>query len=119
MTPTPYVPPPRRPEFYTADDYMAHVHEAIRMGRDYWEPRTAAEIDALIRAFPERGRRYLPSAECLRYMGLQDDLGEPVEPLTDREAERIIASMVAEPVAWGKVLCACIDAAQEAKAADV
>ena len=101
---------PRR--FQSDDDFLAAVREAILHGQPIPEPQTPDELEALALHHPELVWRYLPSRECLRYMGLPDDLGKPVEPLPERQSKRIIKTLLDDPATWGRVGQMCIDAAQ-------
>ena len=98
----------------SADDYLRHVAAALREGRDIIPPRTRAHLLALGERYPALARRYREDAASY---GLPDRWLDPPEPHTTDDAARLIATLMADPSTWGRVIQHCIRAADGREAA--
>jgi hypothetical protein len=82
-----------RPEFHGPDDYVEDVTKCLESGYEPFDPATIAELHAALERWPEYARRWLPNAaECLK-LGIDPTIGQPVEPLSEREQERLLVTL--------------------------
>jgi hypothetical protein len=82
-----------RPNFHGPDDFVEHVAACVASGHEPFAPATIAELHAALEAFPDFARRWLPPAEDCERFGIDPTIGQPVEPLTDREQERFLVTL--------------------------
>jgi|GEM_PF-2796014 hypothetical protein len=87
--------PPERPWFRTADDYLAHVAAAVQQWCEPWPPATVDELRAVAAWFPSLAKRWLPTPEIRRRLGVPY-LGRPVKPWSGLAQERLLATLVAD-----------------------
>lgn len=85
-----------RPNFASAAEYIAHVHQALRTGRQPWEPMTRQELEAAVDAFPNQPYRWRPTPEALELIGLPETFSRPVEPFPEAWRERHIATLAVD-----------------------
>ena len=82
-----------RPDFHGPDDFLNHVAECLSSGREPFAPATISELHATLEQWPKYARRWLPSAaECVR-LGIDHTVGQPVEPLSEREQEKLLVTL--------------------------
>jgi hypothetical protein len=88
--------PFHKPIFASADEYVEYVREGIRFGKLSFGPTTADELIAVLEALPEYTRQqgWMPHRSHLEEMfGLPADYFDPIEPLTEREQERLLVTL--------------------------
>lgn len=83
---------PRR-DFHDPDDYLDHVADCLASGHEPFAPATIAELHAALDQWPQYARRWLPSAEECELLGIDHTIGQSVEPLTEREQERLLVTL--------------------------
>ncbi len=91
-----YDSPFRKPDFSCMDEYVEYVREGIRIGKLSFGPTTADELIAVHEALPEytRSQGWMPHRSQLEEMfGLPADHFDPIEPLTEREQERLLVTL--------------------------
>ena len=73
--------------------YCNHVEHWLSIGYDPCPPMTVAELHAALERWPDYARRWLPAeADCIR-LGIDPTIDQPVEPLTEREQERLLVTL--------------------------
>ncbi len=82
-----------RPNFHGPDDYVEHVAACRASGHEPFAPATIAELHAALDEWPEYARRWLPPAEDCERLGIDRRIGQPVEPLSEREQERLLVTL--------------------------
>lgn len=82
-----------RPDFHGPDDFVEHVATCLASGHEPFAPATLSELHAALEQWPEYARRWLPSAEECELLGIDSTIGQPVEPLTEREQERLFVTL--------------------------
>ncbi len=84
----------RKPDFSSADEYVEYVREGIRLGKPSFGPSTADELIAVHEALPvyTKQQGWL-DPNIVRDFGLSADYFNPVDPLTEREQERLLVTL--------------------------
>ena len=82
-----------RPDFHGPDEFVANVADCIALGHEPCAPSTIAELHAALDAYPEFARRWLPSRRECELLGIDPTIGQPVEPLSDREQDRFLVTL--------------------------
>lgn len=88
--------PFRKPDFSSAEEFVEYVREGIRTNKESFGPTTAEELIAVYEALPEYTRRkgWMPHRSQLEELfGLPADYFDPIEPLTEREQERLLVTL--------------------------
>lgn len=88
--------PFRKPDFRSVDEYVEYVREGIRIGKLSFGPTTAEELIAVQEALPEYTRQqgWMPHRSQLEErFGLPEDYFDLIEPLTEREQERLLVTL--------------------------
>lgn len=83
---------PRR-DFHDPDDYLDHVARCRASRHEPFAPATIEELHAALEQWPEYARRWLPPAEECERLGIDDTIGQPVEPLSDFEMDRLLVTL--------------------------
>jgi hypothetical protein len=86
-----------RPDFEGPPQYVDHVADCIASGYEAFAPATIAELHAVLEAFPDFARRWLPPFDECERLGIDHTIGQPVEPLSDREFERLLLKLHTDP----------------------
>jgi hypothetical protein len=86
-----------RPDFHGPNEYVEHVAACLASSHEPFAPATIAELHAALEAFPEFARRWLPSVDECERLGIDVTIGQPVEPLSDREFERLLLKLHTDP----------------------
>lgn len=82
-----------RPQFEGPSQYLEHVLDSLASGSEPFAPATLDELRIALESRPEYARRWLPPAdECTR-LGIDPHIGQPVEPLSEREQERLFLTL--------------------------
>ena len=105
-----YDSPFRKPDFTCAEEYVEYVRELMRLGHRPFGPTTADELIAVHEALPEytRSQGWMPHHRQLEEMfGLPADYFDPIEPLTEREQERLLVTL-ANDDEFRAALCALL-----------
>ena len=82
-----------RCDFHGPDEYVEHVATCLASGHEPFAPATIAELHAALDQWPEYARRWLPSADECELLGIDHTIGQPVEPLSEREQERLLVTL--------------------------
>lgn len=82
-----------RPDFHGPDDYLGHVATCRASGHEPFAPATVEELHAALEQWPDFARRWLPPAEECEQLGIDDTIGQPVDPLTEREQTRLLTTL--------------------------
>lgn len=82
-----------RPYFEGPEQYLEHALDCLAAGCEPLPPETHDELLAVLNERPEYARRWLPSAKWCRLLGIDPDIGKPVEPLGERERERLLVTI--------------------------
>lgn len=82
-----------RLDFRGPDDYVEHVATSLASGHEPFAPATIAELEAALDQWPDYARRWLPPAEDCERLGIDRTIGQPVEPLSEREQERMLVTL--------------------------
>lgn len=82
-----------RPDFHGPDDYLDYVADCLASGHTPHAPATIEELHAALDQWPEYARRWLPSVDECDRLGIDRTIGQPVEPLTEREQERLLVTL--------------------------
>ncbi len=81
------------PGWESPQAFCRHVAHYLSLGWEPCPPSTVEELNAALECWPEYARRWLPSeAECL-LAGIDRSIGLPVEPLSEREQERLLVTL--------------------------
>lgn len=86
----------RKPDFSFADEYVEYVREGIRNRKWSFGPTTADELIAVYEALPDYTKQqgWMPHHSQLDEMfGLPADYFDPIEPLSDREIDRLLMTL--------------------------
>lgn len=83
---------PRR-IFHGPDDYVDHVTTCLASGHEPFAPATIAELHAVLEQWPDYARRWLPSTKDCELLGIDLTIGQPVEPLSESEQERLLVAL--------------------------
>ncbi|MSR59449.1 MAG: hypothetical protein EXS05_17700 [Planctomycetaceae bacterium] len=67
--------------------------EALKAGKQPWEPLTRQELEAALDAFPQYAKRWLPTPENLALMGLSATFGREPETWDDDRQELFLATL--------------------------
>jgi hypothetical protein len=86
---------PRR-GFQSPGDYAHYVSCCISEGVEPLPPATVAELKAALENRPDYARRWLPPENECKRLGIDYAAGLPVEPLTEREQERLLVTLAAD-----------------------
>lgn len=86
-----------RPEFEGPPQYVDHVAVCLASGHEPFSPATLDELHAALESFPDFARRWLPPVEECERLGVNHTIGQPVEPLSDREFERLLLKLHTDP----------------------
>ncbi len=86
-----------RPDFHGPDDYVYHVATCRASGHESFAPATIAELHAALDQWPEYARRWLPPADECERLGIDHTIRQSVEPLSDREFERLLLKLHTDP----------------------
>jgi hypothetical protein len=87
---------PRR-DFHDPDEYVDHVAACLASGDEPFAPATIAELHAALDQWPEYARRWLPPADECERLGIDQTIGQTVEPLSDPEFERLLLKLHHDP----------------------
>lgn len=82
-----------KPDFTSADEYVEYVREGIRIGKLSFGPSNADELIAVFEALPEYTRLHYFCPNLVRDVGLPADYFDPIEPLGDREMDRLLVTL--------------------------
>ena len=82
-----------RPEFNGPDEFVEYVSVCLESGQEPLPPNTVDELLAALEHSPEYARRWLPPPDICRRLGIDPEIGKPVEPLTEREQERWLVTL--------------------------
>lgn len=82
-----------RPDFQDPDDYLEHVATCRASGHEPFAPATIEELHAALAQWPEYARRWLPTVEECERLGIDHTIGQPVEPLSEREQARLLTTL--------------------------
>lgn len=82
-----------RPDFHGPDEFVANMLYWKSLGYDPVQPTTISELKAALEADYEFACRWLPSAEECARLGIDPHIGQPVEPLSDYEQDRILVTL--------------------------
>ena len=82
-----------RPDFHGPDDFVEHVAECLASRREPFAPATIDELHAALDQWPAYARRWLPPAKDCELLGIDHTIGQPVEPLSEREQERLLVTL--------------------------
>lgn len=88
--------PDRLRPFLSVDEYLAEVREQLDRGEPVPVPTTVDELRALLRTYPDIGKRYLPSKAELRRLNISTNAGRTVDPFPVEFRERLIATVGAD-----------------------
>ena len=83
----------RHLDFSCPDDYVEYVREGIRIGKLSFGPSNADELIAVFEALPEFTKTHYLCPNLVRDFGLPADYFDPVEPLSEREQERLLVTL--------------------------
>ncbi len=83
---------PRR-NFEDPSHYLEHISDCLASGHEPFAPATIDELHAALEAFPEFARRWLPSVEVCRRIGIDHTIGQPIKPLTERRQDRLLVTL--------------------------
>lgn len=83
----------RHLHFNCPDDYVEYVREGIRIGQRSFGPNNAEELIAVFEALPEYTRQHYLNPNLVRDFGLPADYFDPIEPLTEREQDRLLVTL--------------------------
>lgn len=86
-----------RPDFEGPPQSLDHVADCLASGHEPFAPATIAELHAALDQWPEYARRWLRSADECERLGIKPTVGQPVEPLSDREFERLLLKLRDNP----------------------
>lgn len=82
-----------RPQFEGPNQYLQHVLDCLATGHEPFAPVTLEELRIVFDERPEFARRWLPPADECERLGIDPKIGQPVEPLTEREQERFLVTL--------------------------
>lgn len=82
-----------RPEFNGPDEFVKYLSTCLYSGTEPFPPNTVDELLAALELWPEFSRRWLPSPDDCRRLGIDPEIGRPVELLTEREQERWLVTL--------------------------
>ena len=85
-----------RPDIHGPDDFVKHVADCLASGHDPFAPATIAELHSALERWPEYARRWLPSADECERLGIDHTIGQPVEPLTEKEQEKLLVTLASD-----------------------
>ena len=102
----------QRPRFKTAQEYVAHVEQALDDGLQPWEPATRSELEAAFELFTSYAGRWLPSPNELQQIGLPKHFGKSVTPFDELFRERFLKTL-ADDVDFCLALKHLIDGGRE------
>lgn len=88
-----------RPEFRTADEYIAHVESSLLHGTTPWRPVRAAEQDAVDRHFPGLDLQWRPADPSHDLTGLPEGFDVPqfndaAKSYDPHERERFLRTLI-------------------------
>ena len=82
-----------RPQFEGPNQFLEHVLDCLAAGREPFPPATLDELLIVFESRPEYARRWLPPADECKRLGIDPHIGQPVEPLSEREQERLLVTL--------------------------
>ena len=82
-----------RPDFHGPDNYLDYVADCLASGHTPHAPATKEELHAALEHWPEYARCWLPSPEECERLGIDDTIGQPVKPLSERKQDRWLMTL--------------------------
>ena len=83
----------KRPRFNNAQEYLAHVEEALAEGKPPWDPVKRIELETVLEQFPEYARRWLPPLREQQSLGFPRHLGQKITPFDELFRERFLKTL--------------------------
>jgi len=82
-----------RPDFNGPHHYVEHVVACLAAGYEPLAPETIEELNAALEQLPEFARRWLPPTDECDRLGIDRDIGQSIEPLSEAEQDRLLVTL--------------------------
>ena len=82
-----------RADFNGPHQYVEHIANCLASGHEPFAPATIEDLHAALERWPVFARRWLPSADECERLGIDCAIGQPIEPLSDREQDRLLVTL--------------------------